>query len=241
MKQPWLFKTHRRMINFRKTPFYFPLTKGDFKFFCLTTVTSSSPSKGEKSRKLSGQRGFNHMKKKLLFLSSYASHFVIDDLEILQKHFQVEKLILAGKSRSGFQKLCNTIEIFFAVFRNELVFCWFADFSAFLAVLFSKIFNKKSIVMIGGYETSNLPNYGGLQSRSAKYIKYSLKKANRIITVSKFIAKEINDLNLCQDAYVIHLAILPEKVKKQKQKKTTDQTTRCKSISVARIDWSDLK
>ncbi|MCF7792786.1 MAG: glycosyltransferase family 4 protein [Candidatus Cloacimonetes bacterium] len=151
------------------------------------------------------------MRSKLLFISSYASHFVIDDLKTLQKKYTVEKLILAGKSKNRFQKFVNTIEIVFAVFRNDFVFCWFADFSSFIAILISKILNKKSIIMVGGYETSNLPSYGGMQSRSAKFIKYAIKNADKVITVSEFLAQELRSLNLRKDINVVHLAINPKK------------------------------
>ncbi len=158
------------------------------------------------------------MKAKLFFVSSYASHFVLEDLEILQKHFRVEKLILAGKSKSNFQKMINSIEIIFAVMRHDIVYCWFADFSSFIAVLLAWILNKKSVIMVGGYETSNLPNYGGMQSRSAKYIRFAIKKADTVITVSNFIAKEMINLNLREDPRVIHLATTYKNFKTQKKK-----------------------
>ncbi|NQE04613.1 hypothetical protein C5S32_01970 [ANME-1 cluster archaeon GoMg1] len=34
----------------------------------------------------------------------------------------------------------------------DVTFSWFADVRAFAAVLFSKIFRRKSIVVVGGYE-----------------------------------------------------------------------------------------
>jgi len=58
MKQPWLFKTHRRMINFRKTPFYFPLTKGDFKFFLSHNSDFKLPFKRGEVPKAFGTEGF---------------------------------------------------------------------------------------------------------------------------------------------------------------------------------------
>jgi glycosyltransferase involved in cell wall biosynthesis len=147
------------------------------------------------------------MKSKLLFLSSYSSHFVLADLAILQKHFQVEKLVFSKKSKTIFHKTITFLKIAFAVSRNKLVFCWFADFPAFVAILFAKIFSRKVIVLVGGYETSDIPNYGGLQSRSANLIKFTIKNADKVITVSQFLSQELKTLNLREDATAIHLAI----------------------------------
>ena len=44
------------------------------------------------------------------------------------------------------------IETLKGVLWSDLTFSWFADVHAFAAVLFSKIFRKKSIVVVDGYE-----------------------------------------------------------------------------------------
>jgi len=46
--------------------------------------------------------------------------------------------------------------------KNDLIFVWFADWPAFLAILFTKLFRKKIVVVVGGYDTACVPeiDYG---------------------------------------------------------------------------------
>jgi len=50
--------------------------------------------------------------------------------------------------------------LFKGVLWADITFSWFADTHAFLAVLLSKLFRKKSIVVVGGYEVANVPEIG---------------------------------------------------------------------------------
>ena len=132
------------------------------------------------------------MKKKILFLSAYNSPFVINDFEILQKHFIVKNLDLSNK-----RKFTYFLLIFKEILQADIVYCWFADFAAYLAVKIARFFHKKIIVVVGGYEVSNLPDYGGLTNKNrASRLKYTLNNATRVITVSDFSKAEIENLNL---------------------------------------------
>jgi len=44
------------------------------------------------------------------------------------------------------------IETIKGVLWSDVTFSWFADVHAFVAVLLSKMFRRKSIVVVGGYE-----------------------------------------------------------------------------------------
>ncbi|MDO9578270.1 MAG: glycosyltransferase family 4 protein, partial [Candidatus Cloacimonadales bacterium] len=142
--------------------------------------------------------------KKLLFISSYDSSFVKSDIGILGKHFHLDIPKFKKSNRTGFDYLKMILRIFRGTFNNDLVFCWFADFAGFLAVKAANLFHKKVFVVVGGYEVSNLPGYGGLNDRkSVKRLTYTLKNATRVITISDFSKSEIDDLKL---------DIVPEKI-----------------------------
>jgi glycosyltransferase involved in cell wall biosynthesis len=56
-----------------------------------------------------------------------------------------------------------------------------------MAVLFSRIFRKKSIVIAGGWDVVSMPEigYGAMKGKRIKKTQYALKKANRVMAVSE--------------------------------------------------------
>jgi hypothetical protein len=85
-----------------------------------------------------------------------ASQFIQNDLDILRRHFEVRVAHYQGKKRL----LKFLIETLKGVLWADLTFSWFADVHALVAVLFSKIFRRKSIVVVGGYEVAKVPEIG---------------------------------------------------------------------------------
>ena len=127
-----------------------------------------------------------HKKQKILFICPYFSPFIQKDLDLLRRHFDVKVGHYTG--------LGSIPKILKAVLWSDITFSWFADIHAFWAVLFSKIFNKKSIVVVGGYEVAKVPeiNYGlMLNPKSARRVKYVLENADKVLAVSEFNKREI--------------------------------------------------
>jgi glycosyltransferase involved in cell wall biosynthesis len=150
--------------------------------------------------------------KKLLFISSYDSSFVKSDIRILVKHFQVTipDLINIKRNKSGMFKIIY--KVILGVIQHDLVFCWFADFPTYIAVKVAKLLGKKVFIVVGGYEVSNLPGYGGLTDpKRAERIRYILRNATKIITVSDFSKVEIDTLNLGIAPLKISIGVEPEK------------------------------
>jgi len=92
------------------------------------------------------------MKPKILFVCPTFSSFIQNDLDILRRHFDVRVAHYQGKKRM----LKFLIETLKGVLWSDLTFSWFADVHAFVAVLVSRIFRKKSIVVVGGYEVAKV-------------------------------------------------------------------------------------
>lgn len=115
---------------------------------------------------------------KILFVCPYFSSFIQQDLDLLKKHFDV---------RIGhYTSLMSIPKILKGVLWSDLTFSWFADTHAFWAVLLSKMFKKKSIVVVGGFEVAKVPeiNYGLMRSPlSTRRVKYVLENADKILTV----------------------------------------------------------
>lgn len=136
----------------------------------------------------SGQkRGMVETGIKVAFVYYSFSSFVKNDYEILSKHFDVIKV--------NYRKIWDVYKIMMAVMRSDVSFTWFAGGHAFLAVLFSKIFRKKSIVIAGGGDVAAVPeiDYGGMRrnKRSRYFAKFVLKHANIVLAVSEFTKSEV--------------------------------------------------
>lgn len=127
-------------------------------------------------------------KKTILFIYRRFSTFRKRDFEILKKHFKVIKC----KASSNLIKY--VFRLLFGVKNSDLLFIWFADWHAFLAVLFAKFFRKKSVVVAGGYDAACVPEikYGVFCSwwrgRLAKFV---YKNADKILVVDESLKREI--------------------------------------------------
>jgi glycosyltransferase involved in cell wall biosynthesis len=150
---------------------------------------------------------------KIFFVAPHLSGFVRTDLEILKEGRGFSKAIFYKAAKNPVYLIYTIIRIFLGVIRTDLSYVWFADFRAYLTVFFSKLFRKKVIVVVGGYETASLKeiNYGGLlrpgQSRRFRYI---LKNADRIVTASRFSLNEVLEFHPVENISVVHLGIPAE-------------------------------
>lgn len=126
-------------------------------------------------------------KHRILFISGSLVPCIRKDLEILNKKFKVYLCI--WKDMRTIPKLIRGVLI------TDLNVSWFAGGHAFLAVLFSKLLGKKSIVIVGGGEVAAVPeiDYGGMRKhkRSGFFAKFVLKYADVILPVSEFTKKEV--------------------------------------------------
>ena len=116
---------------------------------------------------------------KILFVYTSLSSFVKADLVILQRHFDVTPIQWRGRR--------DILRVIWHILRTDLSFVWFAGGHATRVVFFSKLFRKKSIVVVGGYEVANVPEIGyGLMisPKTARRVKYALENADKVLTVS---------------------------------------------------------
>ncbi len=131
------------------------------------------------------------------------SSFVRQDYEILSKYFEVRRV--------RYRSPKDAVNILGAVLKSDVSFSWFAGGHAFLAVLFSKTFGKKSVVVVGGYDVAYVPqmDYGqythGWLKR--KYADFALKNADLVLAVSKFTEAEVLDRAKPKKIEVVYNAI----------------------------------
>ncbi|MEZ5146369.1 MAG: glycosyltransferase family 4 protein [Bacteroidales bacterium] len=102
--------------------------------------------------------------KKILFINLVDASFIKMDERILREHFQV--ITFKFKYRKGWRLIPEIIREFFFVFFNiskvDIVYVWFADYHAVIPTILGRMFGKKVVTVIGGYDAANEPdlNYG---------------------------------------------------------------------------------
>lgn len=130
--------------------------------------------------------------KKIIFLHQSWTGFEKRDWEILKNNFCAQDLRLYTDT---LLKIPHGIR---AIKKADAVFCWFASRLSLIPLVFAKIFKKKIILVVGGWDCANVPeiNYGALR-KGIKFFptkvitKYIISLADRIIAVSGYNKKEI--------------------------------------------------
>ena len=185
-------------------------------------------------------------KVKILLIRPWISSFIQKDLDLLEKHFNVKVIDAALSRRNVRGTLITLLSFTKGILWADVNFSWFAGFHAFLAVLLSTIFRKKSIVVAGGYDVANEPdiNYGVMrfpESRSARMAKFALKHADKVLAVSGFNKNEALNYVNPDRIQLVYNAVDCDKFKPEGEKNedlvitvggVTHQTLRNKGLEV---------
>jgi glycosyltransferase involved in cell wall biosynthesis len=128
---------------------------------------------------------------KIVFIGSISSSFIKNDYETLTEYFDVD-IICPPKKKIGWLRF-----IFIAarkIKQCDAAFSWFAGPHSAFAVFFSKLFKKKSIVVVGGYDAAYFPeiNYGAFTNIKEKIpAKYVYKNVDKILVVAPALKENI--------------------------------------------------
>jgi glycosyltransferase involved in cell wall biosynthesis len=124
---------------------------------------------------------------RLLYVHSRKASFVAIDREILAARFEVEDLYQPGR-------VPNPVKVIRGVVRADVVFGWFASWHTFLPVTLAWLLRKPSVMVIGGFDTANMPDIsyghqrGGLRRHASRWI---FRRATRLVTNSSYSLSEI--------------------------------------------------
>ena len=127
------------------------------------------------------------MKKRLLYVHSRKASFVAIDREILAERYEVEDLYQPGR-------LPNPPKVMRGVARADVVFGWFASWHTFFPITLAWLLRKPSVLIIGGFDTANMPDIGygyqqgGLRRAASRWI---MRRARRLATNSEYSLSEI--------------------------------------------------
>lgn len=124
---------------------------------------------------------------RLLYVHSRKASFVAIDREILAERFEIEDLYQPGRAP-------NPVKVIRGVIRADVVFGWFASWHTFLPVTLAWLLRKPSVMVIGGFDTANMPDIsyghqrGGLRRHASRWI---FRRATRLVTNSSYSLSEI--------------------------------------------------
>jgi glycosyltransferase involved in cell wall biosynthesis len=125
--------------------------------------------------------------KRLLYVHSRKASFVAIDRAILAERYEVEDLYQPGRWP-------NPLKVVRGVVRADLVFGWFASWHTFFPITLAWLLRKPSVLIIGGFDTANMPDIGygyqqgGLRRWASRWI---MRRAGRLITNSDYSLSEI--------------------------------------------------
>jgi glycosyltransferase involved in cell wall biosynthesis len=179
------------------------------------------------------QKIINMKKMRITFVYYYPASFVKTDLKILQKHFDVLPIQFSTEKDSP--KLIRSI------WYSDLTFSWFAGWHSAFAVFFSKLFQKKSIVVVGGYECACIPEMGYGAFSKGRFLKeglpakYSLEHADRVLPVSNFTKSEVLRWAKPKQIEVVYNGVDIDKFESSGEKENN------LVITVGAINWLNLK
>lgn len=133
------------------------------------------------------------MKKNVTVVYSVERSFVKSDISILEAlGFRVYKIHSRPEKNLLFfllNRIREKLKSILFISRSKVLISWFNDYHSFIPILFSKLFFKKSIIIVGGYDAivDNKNNHGlffksGLRSAIAKL---NYKMVNEVWIVHK--------------------------------------------------------
>ncbi|MBT5760751.1 MAG: glycosyltransferase family 4 protein [Candidatus Marinimicrobia bacterium] len=126
--------------------------------------------------------------KNIFYIISGETGFKKTDEEILKSLGNVRKMDYTSKT-SYFNPI-----VWINLIWCQSIVIWFASVHAIPVILLNYLFNKRLIIIAGGFDVANEPimRYGGMRGKSRAIIgKWILSRAHSIIAVSKSNKKEI--------------------------------------------------
>lgn len=121
----------------------------------------------------------------ILFTATFSTPFIRTDAEFLASRYPVTTVI-----RSGFTALLH-----YAILlpRCDITFTWFASTYSALLVLGARLLRKKSVIVLGGVDVAQMPQwkYGIWNSAwRARLVRYALRRADAVLAVAPALKED---------------------------------------------------
>lgn len=124
---------------------------------------------------------------KILYVYSRKTSFIAIDRDLLRERWRLREWYQPGR-------VPNVAGLIPAVLRSDVVFAWFASWHSFVPITLAWLFRKPSVLVIGGFDTANMPDigYGYQQGGFRKWAsRWIMHRATRLVTNSHYSRDEI--------------------------------------------------
>jgi len=120
-----------------------------------------------------------------VYYSAFSS-FIKKDHEIISRHHEVCQI--------NCQKIADIMKMVAAIPGCDLAFIWFAGGHALLAVLLCRLFRKRSLIVVGGFDVAKEPKigYGRFTQGWTKRLstKFALRYADKVLVVDPSLKED---------------------------------------------------
>lgn len=130
-------------------------------------------------------------KSPILFIYARRSSFVANDIAGLSNNQDIKEYSFG--IRKGLSHIIAQLKLFIYILFNQRrfgsFFIWFADYHALIPALIKKLFNKRLIIAIGGFDAAKIPEfqYGAFSTPlRAIIIKFVIKKSDLLVFSSEY-------------------------------------------------------
>ncbi len=165
------------------------------------------------------------MRKKILLVTQNLDDMILDDLEILKKHYDTDYILF----KNGAEIIQKFPELIRKMKKADLCFIWFATYYAFAATAVAKLFGVPSAIVVGGYDVIKVREIGyGLPMNPIKRLFpiFSLQWADAILPFSNDSKEQMLE-NFDVDSEkikTIYLGVNPIALKKPRKKENAAVT-----------------
>src|SRR5690349_535579 len=170
------------------------------------------------------------MRPRILFVHAGNETFVKLDRELLSHFADVQDFYVERKFPVRF------LQYWRGVWSADLVFCWFASWNSFWAVLIARLLQKPSVLVIGGYDTANLPqaDYGHQRGGVERFVsRWSMRLASCLLPFSNYSREEtIRNAGISPERMkVIYLGV-PDPIREP-----VTSPRQCMALTVGKVEW----
>jgi glycosyltransferase involved in cell wall biosynthesis len=109
------------------------------------------------------------------------------DRDLLRERYEVREWFQRGRA-------VNFVALWRAIAECDVVFGWFASWHTFFPVQLARGLRKPSLLVVGGYDSANLPDigYGNLRGGiKARVTRATMQNATALVTNSNFTRNEV--------------------------------------------------
>ena len=168
----------------------------------------------------------------VLFVHNLPGRFVLLDLALLRERYAVTE-------RYQPNRFVNLTALERTIRANDLVFGWFASWHTFFPVLLAQAAGKPSLLVVGGYDSANLPEigYGSMRGGFKRWVaRRTMRSASGLVTNSNFTKVEvIRNANVnAQKVTVIYHGLECPEFRSPPLKVQS-------AITIGHVDWTNLK